>query len=186
MKKITAIALSAVLLLGVSGCFGGDDEAVGSSAGWQKQEFSTFSVDAPPGWMRVDKSKLSSSVPASTVAVYVAEMDQGFVKSMSVLKETLNTEATSKEYGKAVSLLTEKSLPEYAKVLSEDTDIHGEKTLLHVFRARNTVTDKLMQFVQSYFAKGDSGYVVSCVVPELAASSEVDICKQAVSSFRLK
>ena len=185
MKKITFV----ILALLVTGCFGGSDETAGTTTeipGWQKQEFSTFVVQVPPAWNRVDKSKLSTSIPKGTVVVYASELENGFVKNMNILKETLNTEATSKEYARANVNLAKQALPEYRETSIEEVDIKGVKTLLHKFQARNSATDDLIHFAQGYFVKDEVGYTVTCVVPEGALEAERALCGEVVMSFQLK
>ena len=185
MKKITFI----ILTLLVTGCFGGGDESTDASttmAGWQKQEFSTFVVQVPPGWNSVDKSKLSTSIPKGTVVVYASGLEDGFIKNMNILKETLNTEATSKEYAEANITLAKQTLPDYRQTAVEEIDIAGLKTILHTFQARNNVTDSLIHFTQSYFVKDEVGYTVTCVMPEDALEADRSICREAVMSFGLK
>ncbi len=185
MKKITFV----VLALLVTGCFGGSDESAESTTtmpGCQKQEFSTFIVDVPPAWNRIDKSKLSTSIPKGTVVVYASELENGFIKNMNILKETLNTEATSKEYARANIALAKQTLPEYRETIVEEVDIKGIKTLLHLFQARNSITDDLIHFTQGYFVKDEVGYTVTCVVPEEALEDERNLCRKAVTSFQLK
>lgn len=185
MKKIAALSFLFVFL---TGCFGGDvtDDQVQVAAGWQRQEFSTFVVQVPPGWNRVDKSKLSTSIPAGTVVVYATELESGFIKNMNVVKETLNTDATPKEYARANITLAKQTLPQYNVVSEEEVDIYGQKTLLHVFQARNAVTDNLIYFTQGYFAKDKTGYTVTCVMPDGASKDNMDMCRKVVLSFELK
>jgi hypothetical protein len=186
MKKILSLFILSIL---VTGCFGGGDYAdtgSGAMAGWQRQEFSTFIVQVPPAWQRVDKSKLASSIPKNTVVVYASELEKGFVKNMNILKEALNTEATPKEYARANVTLAKRSLPDYTELSSEEIDIHGQQTLLHTFQARNNVTDNLIHFTQGYFVKDSVGYTVTCVMPHDALQDDIALCRSAVTSFELK
>ena len=80
----------------------------------------------------------------------------------------------------------EKLLPEYTEFMSTEGDINGQQTILHTFRARNTVTDDLLHFTQSYFVKENVGYTVTCVLPENTLEEERSICLQAINSFKLK
>lgn len=177
------IALLLVVPLSLTGCFGTEPQATES---WQHQEFSSFTLDVPPHWARVDKSKLSTAVPETVVALYVGEKVKGETKSLNVAKETLNTQATSYDYARANVALIERTLLDYRSGVKEDREINGQKTIFHTYLARNSISDNLLFFVQAYFSKDSTGYLVTCGVPDDALDSDKATCEQAIMSFRLK
>jgi len=170
-----------VVLTSLSGCLGfGEDE---TASGFSLKKFSTFQVEVPKDWRNIDKKEFSSIVPEETVAVFASSARDGFIKNLNILKENINTEASSNSYAKANILIGGKSLIDYAKIEEEHINIGGEDTVLHVFRARNSSTDKLLNFIQTYLTRGKIGYTITCVLPENASDEEIPVCKKAVSSF---
>jgi hypothetical protein len=183
-KKILPII---TVILATTGCFGGGGTAeTVDTQQWLKQEFSTFSISIPPGWHRIDKEKLSSSIPQGTVVVYAAAIENGFMKNINIVKETLNTTATPKEYARANITLAQRTLPQYNLSQSSDVDIHGQQTLMHTFTAKNSISDDTLHFAQSYFVKDNIGYTITCVLQQSAPVEQQDLCRTSISSFLLK
>ena len=86
-----------------------------------------------------------------------------FIQNANVVKESLNTNASSLEYAKANILLGSKAITDYRRLLDEEAEVHGVKTVHHVFRARNSTTEPLLQYSQTYFSRDRVGYSVTCV-----------------------
>lgn len=180
MKKI--VLLSAVALFFVAGC---SREDGGVQVGLVERTFTTFSIGIPGGWTKVEKEHWANTVPEETVAVFLFQQENGFIRNANVFKEQLNSTATSIEYAKANVLLGSKALFDYRRVSAEEEEIGGERTVVHEFEARNSSIDRSHRFTQAYFMKEGVGYTVTCIA-EGAESDGVVECGSVVRSFRLR
>ena len=166
----------------VSGC---SRSVVSTDPNFVQRTFTTFEIGVPGDWSKVEKEDWANTVPNETVAVFVFREESGFIRNLNVYKEQLNSTASSIEYAKANVLLGSKALFDYGRVSAEEEEIGGERTVFHVFEARNSALDKVHLFTQAYFMKDGAGYTVTCIAQD-KASDAVAQCAAVVRSFRLR
>lgn len=183
MKNLVLRAVLIVSLVLLSACSGNGEEG-GDSAETIRQSFKTFSIAVPGDFRRINQENFANTIPADTVVIYLKEGDvSDFIQNANVVKESLNTNASSLEYAKANLLLGSKAVTDYRRVSSEEAEVHGVKTVFHVFRARNSTTEPLLQYSQTYFARDRVGYTVTCVSKDDDPIQQSS-CEQIVKSFR--
>ena len=116
--------------------------------------------------------------------VFLKKVDgDDFIQNTNVVKESINTDATSLEYAKANMLLGSKAIVDYRSITTEQVQIQNTISVLHTFRARNSTTDPLRHYSQTYFARDKIAYTVTCI------SKDDDIvqqqsCAGIVTSFQ--
>lgn len=172
-----------VSFLLLSACSGNGEEA-GDSAEMIRQSFKTFSIAVPGDFRRINQGNFANTIPEDTVVIYLKDAGAtDFIQNANVVKESLNTNASSLEYAKANILLGSKAVTDYRRVSSEEVEAHGVKTVFHVFRARNSTTEPLLQYSQTYFSRDRVGYTVTCVSQDDNPIQQAS-CEQIVKSFR--
>lgn len=183
MKNLVLRSVLIVSIVLLTACSGNGEEA-GDNAETVRQSFKTFSIAVPGDFRRINQESFSNTIPEDTVVIYLKEADGlDFIQNANVVKESLNTNASSLEYAKANILLGSKAVADYRRVSSEEAEIHGMKTVFHVFRARNSTTERLLQYAQTYFSRDRVGYTVTCVSKDDDPIQQAS-CEQIVKSFR--
>jgi|CXWL01.1.fsa_nt_gi hypothetical protein len=181
MSKLRFIILSLCLTLLVSACGGSADPLQ-----YLQQSFQTFSVDVPATWQKVPQENFANTVPEETVGLFLNKVaGDDFIQNVNIVKESLNTDATSLEYAKANMLLGSKAIVDYRPISSLETDVNGLKTVYHLFRARNASTDPLRYYAQTYFANNRLGYTVTCIAKD-EDQIQQQTCETVVKSFRFQ
>jgi hypothetical protein len=177
-----------LLVSGLSGCSRGSssDSSVLVVEGLTDKEFQTFTVSAPEGWNLISKDQWANTIPDGTVAVFGKKLKSGFIRNLNVVKEVMNTDASSLEYAKANILLGSRALMDYRHLKSEERVIGGQNTSFHQFLARNSSTDRLHHFTQAYFMQDSVGYTVTCIAVDEGDVNGIATCEGVVMSFRLK
>ena len=182
MKK-RAIVQGIFFLLLLTGC-SGNNTGTDVQAEMTRQTFKNFTLDVPGDWRKVSEENYANTLPQETVALFLKKVEgQDFIQNVNVIKESINTDASSLEYAKANMLLGSKALLEYRVLSQEELTIHAVPTVLHLFRARNSATDPLRYFAQSYFARDNLGYTVTCIAQE-ENIAEQTTCESIVKSFQ--
>jgi hypothetical protein len=184
MKKVCFVGFCLLVIVFVTGCFSRSGDSAGS-ADLEMRTFTSFEIGIPGDWSKIERERWANTIPEETVAVFAKKDESGFIRNVNVLKERLGTDASSIEYAKANELLGSKALFDYRKVEGGEVEIGGERTVLHLFNARNSSTDRLHFFTQAYFMKDSSGYTVTCIA-ENGESEAVDQCDSVVRSFKFR
>jgi hypothetical protein len=180
-KRFSLLVSVFVMVLFLSSCSGGDGD---ESAETTRQGFKTFSIAIPNDWRRINKENFANTIPEDTVVIYLKQVEgSDFIQNANVVKESLNTNASSLEYAKANLLLGSKAITDYRRISAEEAEVHGVKTVFHVFRARNSTTEPLLQYAQTYFARDRIGYSITCVSKDDDAVQQSS-CEQIVKSFK--
>ena len=168
------------LLSGCSGSSGGTE----TQAEMTRQTFKNFTLDVPGDWRKVSANNFANTLPQETTALFLKKVEgQDFIQNVNVISESINTDASSLEYAKANILLGSKALIEYRVLSQEEVTVHAVPTVLHLFRARNSATDPLRYFAQSYFSRDNLGYTVTCIAQE-DNTVEQATCESIVKSFQ--
>ncbi|MDP2690834.1 MAG: hypothetical protein Q8O95_00290 [bacterium] len=183
MKRSLLFPLVFLLGANLTACSGGGS---GSEADLVRQQYQSFSVDIPSDWNKILQQDFANTIPPETVAIFLKRIQgDDFIQNVNVIKESLNTDATSLEYAKANILLGSKALVDYRAISSEEVNVNGVRTVLHLFHARNTTTDPLRNYSQTYFAKDKIGYTLTCVAKEEDQVQQLT-CQNIVRSFLLQ
>lgn len=184
MKRFIVVVVISLVSLQLTGCFGGDDDE--QEAGIVRQEFQNFSLDIPGDWRKILREDFANTIPEETVSLFLKKI-QGvdFIQNANVVKESINTDATSLEYAKANLLLGSRALIDYRPISTEEAVINNVATVMHQFRARNATTEPLRHYTQGYFTRDKIGYTITCI------STEEDLlqqqsCSSIVNSFRFR
>lgn len=181
MKKAPLIIASIAISLSLTACGSEDTEQSGELL---RQSFQNFSIDIPSNWRKVATDSLANTVPEGTVALFLNRTEgSDFIQNTNVVKESLNSDATSLEYAKANQLLGSKAIVDYREISAEETVINGTATSLHLFRARNAPADPLRHYTQAYFSRDRVGYTATCISQEENAVQQQD-CINIIQSFR--
>lgn len=183
MKILLLRSLLIASLIFLTACSGNGKEE-GDSAETVRQSFKTFSIAVPGDFRRINPENFANTIPTDTVVIYLKDAGaKDFIQNANVVKESLNTNASSLEYAKANVLLGSKAVTDYRQVSSEEAEVHGVKTVFHVFRARNSTTEPLLQYAQTYFVRDRVGYSVTCVSKDDDPVQQSS-CEQIVKSFK--
>lgn len=184
MKKTLSL-LSIILTSGLlTGCFGSGSDTQETSL--LIQEYQNFQISIPSSWRKIYQEDFANTIPDETVALFVNRVEgDDFIQNTNVVKESLNTDATSLEYAKANVLLASKALVDYRPVSSSEASISGVETVVHSFRARNATTEPLRYYTQSYFTRDKIGYTVTCVAKDEDLAQQQN-CDSIIRSFLLR
>ena len=182
MKKLPSFLLTLVTLSLLTAC--GSASSTPQSTAQQLYAFKTFSLAVPDDWRKISKEDFSNTIPEETAAIFLKKIDgSDFIQNANVVKESLNTDATGLEYAKANLLLGSKAITDYRPSSSQEIDVGGIKTVLHLFQARSASAEPLLNYSQTYFAQDRLGYTVTCISkPDDAV--QLQICDSIVKSFR--
>lgn len=181
MKRALLIFISLILAIQLTGCFGGGDDD--ELAGVVRQKFKSFTVDIPSDWSKINSADFANTIPEETVAIFLKRTTgDDFIQNVNVVKESINTDASSLEYAKANLLLGSKAIVDYRATATEEVNVNGINTVQHNFRARNTTTDPLRNYTQTYFVKDRVGYTVTCIAKEDDILQQ-SLCDGIVKSF---
>lgn len=184
MKRLTSILISVLASTALSGCFGGGSEV--EQAGLLQQSFNNFTVSVPSDWRKIFSDDFANTLPEETVALFLKKVDgDDFIQNTNVVKESINTDATSLEYAKANVLLGSKALVDYRSVSTEEVQLGDVQTVVHVFRARNATTEPLRHYTQGYFSRDKLGFTITCVAKDDDQIQQQN-CDVIVKSFRFK
>lgn len=181
MKKYLGFIVVMLVLL-LTAC-SKDDDRTGTA--FTRQLLKNFSVDIPETWRRVNPENFANTIPEGTAALFVQkDATSDFIQNVNIILESLNTNASSLEYAKANTVLATKTIAEYKLISQAEIEIHGIKTSLHVFQARNTPVEPLRQYFQAYFVQDRIGYTITCVAKNDDAVQQ-QTCEAVLKSFRL-
>lgn len=171
-----------VMIPFLTGCFGSTGEETDTSL--ERQIFKNFSVDTPSTWRKISEENFANTIPNETVALFIKKIDgDDFIQNLNIVKESINTDASSLEYAKANILLGSKAIIDYRPINTEQTTIRESETVIHTFRARNSSTDPLRHFSQSFYARDRIAYTLTCISKD-DDQAQQEACATAVSSFR--
>lgn len=182
MKKsvFSSLLLASSLLL--TGCFGGGSEQI--DVGSSIQTFQNFQIAVPSNWQKIFQEDFANTIPDETVALFLNRVEgSDFIQNVNVVKESLNTDASSLEYAKANILLGSRALVDYRPINTSESNINEVTTVIHTFRARNETTAPLRHYTQSYFSRNNLGYTVTCIALEDDISQQEN-CSNIIQSFQ--
>jgi hypothetical protein len=183
MKKISQLLILTLFSTFITGCFSGGDDT--QQAGLLQQSFKNFTISIPSDWRKIFSDDFANTLPEETVALFLNKLDgDDFIQNTNVVKESLNTDATSLEYAKANVLLGSKALVDYRSVSTEEAQLGDLETVIHIFRARNATTEALRHYTQGYFTRDKIGFTITCVAKDDDQIQQQN-CDVIVRSFRL-
>lgn len=181
MKKFSFLVATLLLL---TACSTGSSSS-STETPVTRQSFKSFTIDIPDTFRKVNKEDFANTIPDQTVALFVERNPVGdFIQNVNVVKESLNTDASSLEYAKANVLLGTKTIAQYRLLSQEEVTINGIKTVLHLFQARNTPSEPYRQYYQAYFAQDRVGYTATCIAKDDDTVSQGK-CTTMLKSFRM-
>ena len=192
MKKINILLIG---LLALTGCsFGGSTST--STDNPEAATLQTFQADdyqmtIPKVWQITRKNEFTSDVPSNVSVVLQANRkNEVFVTNVNVVKNILGDNMSSLDYGKVVVENQKTVLQNFAEKSREevDTTIAGkkEKILLAKFDGKRTATDPLLTFLQSYYIKDRTGYIITAAFVSNEDPSVQKEAEQILRSFSIK
>ena len=182
MKRSVVLVVILITSVLTTGCFGGGEGE--ADVGFSQQAFQNFTISVPENWRKIFSEDFANTVPEETVALFVNKVEgNDFIQNLNVIKESLNTDASSLEYAKANLLLGSKALVDYRPIATAEATVGEVSTVLHQFRARNATTEPLRHYTQSYFSRDRVGYTVTCIAEDEDAVQQ-QLCSTVVQSFR--
>jgi len=180
MKRLFVYISVMFLIFQLSACSGDSEIA------FVNQDYKTFSLAVPSDWRKITQENFANTIPEETVAVFLKKIEgDDFIQNANVIKESINTDASSLEYAKANIVLASKAIVDYRAISSEESEIGGISTVLHSFRARNSAIDPIRLYVQSYFVQDRVGYTVTCISKEDDMLQQ-NTCNDIIRSFLFK
>lgn len=186
IKKITAVLFLMSALTVLSAC-GGSDDTIPSAENLRAYDGGNFTIQIDPAWKIINQSDFYAEIPKETLVAFASpEAYNGFFINVNIIREPLNQNATSIDYGRANINASGQNLVDYQKIQEVDIDLNGESALLHIFQARLNASEKLIRFIQLYVAQGQTGYIVSGGMPPDTPQELRDLVGAMVTSFRLK
>lgn len=197
MKKINFLGLSIGFmgLLAITGCSFGPSTTTNTSnpeaATLQTFQADDYEITIPKVWEITRKNEFTSDIPTNVSVVLQANRkNEIFVTNVNITKNILGDTLTSLDYGKVVLENQKTVLQNFAEKSREevDTTISGkkEKILLAKFNGKRTATDPLLTFIQSYYVKDRTGYIITAAFVYNEDPSVQKEAEQIVRSFSIK
>lgn len=197
MKKLNIIGLCAsfIGLVILSGCSFGSS-STSTSSGSDAATLQTFQADdyeitVPKVWEITRKNEFTSDIPANVSVVLQANRkNEVFVTNVNVVKNSLGDTLSSLDYGKVVLANQKTVLENFTEKSREevDTTIAGnkEKVLIGKYQGKRTATDPLLGFIQAYYVKDRTGYIITASYVSNEDPSVQKEAEQIVRSFSIK
>lgn len=181
----------------LSGCSAGNGGGSGASGtGVEESVMQTLGTDdyqitVPKAWNIVKKNEFTSDVPGNAVIVFQANRkNEVFLTNVNITKNILSQSMISLDYGKIVLANQKNTLQNFVEKNREefDTAIGGTKqrVILAKFEGKRTAVDPVLTFVQAYYVKDRTAYIVTGAYVN---SEDPDVQKEAdniVRSFSIK
>lgn len=197
MKKTNFIGISASIigLLILSGCSFGSTTTTNTNnpeaATLQTFQADDYQITVPKVWEITRKNEFTSDIPANVSVVLQANRkNELFVTNVNVTKNTLGDSISSLDYGKVVLENQKTVLQNFAEKSREevDTTIGGtaQKILIAKFDGKRTATDPLLSFIQSYYVKDRTGYIITAAFVYNEDPSVQKEAEQIVRSLSIK
>lgn len=195
MKKIHII-LGLTLISLLSACSLGSSTTTTTISGADASILQTYQADdyqvtIPKAWEITRKDEFTSDIPQNASAVFQANRkNEVFITNVNVTKNILGTAMTPLDYGKIVMENQKTSLQNFVEKSREEinTTISGTKTtvLLAKFEGKRTATDPTIAFIQSYYVKGTTGYIITAAYVPSEDPSVQKEAEQIVRSLTIK
>ncbi len=197
MKKINFIGISAgfIGLFILSGCSFGSTTTTSTNnpeaATLQTFQADDYQITVPKVWEITRKNEFTSDIPTNVSVVLQANRkNEIFITNMNITKNTLGDTLSSLDYGKVVLENQKTVLQNFAEKSREeaDTTIGGDKqkVLIAKFNGKRTATDPLLTFIQSYYVKDRTGYIITAAFVYNEDPSVQKEAEQIVRSFSIK
>lgn len=166
MKK-TFIALSLIISVLLSGCFGSDTTKPADKKidGFTLNSTDEFSIQIPNEWEIFKPEELKDYVAKNTLAAFRSNVRNAtFTANVVVLKNDITVDANSLSYSGALQRKMEQELLGYKTLLSEKTvlTVGGaatDATYMYV-EGRQSAESDFKRFIATAAVKGKIGYVV--------------------------
>jgi len=179
-------------LLGITGCFSGDDAPIDESL--SSENFSTYSDDAfiiqyPKNW-KIKDTELDSDVKDTIEVAFISNFkDPFFTPVITVEKIAVAEGKTTAKFGDENISLNE-NLVSFEELERVDLPlVVGESAVLSKlirFQAKQALGDDTLEFIQTYLVKGGLGYVITGAYDANDDDAEASKMIQTLKSFRLK
>lgn len=197
MKKSNLLSLTACLigLLAVSGCSFGSTTTTSTgnpeAATLQTFQADDYQITIPKVWEITRKNEFTSDIPTNVSVVLQANRkNELFITNANVTKNVLGDTISSLDYGKIVLENQKTVLQNFTEKSREeaDTTIGGnkEKILIAKFDGKRTATDPLLTFIQSYYVKDRTGYIITAAFVYNEDPSVQKEAEQIVRSLSIK
>ena len=184
MKKKIQFGSILTFSIILTGCFGGSGTESGGERSLQTIE--DISIQIPLQWNKILKEDFANTIPKETIAIFVNKTEESdFIQNVNIVKESLNTDASSIEYAKANIILGSKALVDYRNIGSEEIELSNKKTVLHSFRARSSTTEPMRFYEQSYLSNNNIGYTITCI-SEDENTDQQTVCSEIIKSIQLQ
>ncbi len=188
-KKIIALLLSSIVV--ISGCSAGGGSSGTSGTGIEESVMQTlgtgeYQITVPKAWNIVKKNEFTSDVAGNAVIVFQANRkNEIFLTNVNITKNVLSQSMISLDYGKIVLANQKNTLQNFVEKNREefDTTIGGAKqrVILAKFEGKRTAVDPVLTFVQAYYVKDRTAYIVTGAYVN---SEDPDVQKEADNIVR--
>lgn len=124
-----------------------------------------FSMQVPANWVKIERDDVPELRQYFLMAYASPAFDNGFSPNISVVKEDVVQIRDGEQYAKANMITASKDILDYQKLDEQPFELKNGgkplKTVLHVFEGRYRKIDPLTLFLQVYFVKGNTGYILT-------------------------
>lgn len=182
MRKVLPILAFAFLLTACGG--GSAAPAVACvNAYWD----GTVGTCLPTGWHVVDRAALDQrGVPAEVVVAFQSDAPYaGQFATVTVTRETLSKQMTSKEYSDA-SVQSVGAMPGYQDIDQTKATVDDDTVALHTFTAQPRTDEPKTRFAQVSAATGMNGYTFTAATPVSVDSTLGKQIQLILSNITLK
>jgi len=192
MKKFTLLVLMIFALSLFSGCFG-DEEETPTEVKTETSFYQTdeYSIYYPAEWEVIEKNDFTADIPKETQVVFRNNVKSDiFTANVNVSKTDISDRLTSKEYANEIINSQNKNLKNFKELAKEEVTLKiGESdinTFVYAFQGKQRTIDETVKFIQTYLAKGNSGYIATCAVSLSEDEHTSTICENMVRSLNVK
>ncbi len=143
--KLLSILISCFLL---TGCFGGTPTESTSTTTIDDISFSTPVFSS---WEKIADSDLPVTIIDRSYYVYQSPLARdGIYSKYIIVYESLPKPTTSIDYAKNNILNAPKAATDYVKINETELEIGKQKTLIHIYTARNSTLAPELLFIQTH------------------------------------
>ena len=197
MNKKSLLVIGLITMLGLTGCFGGDNETIISGqeviAGTKKvYETEQFGITIPLDWEAIGKEDHTSNVPSGTVVAFVNNIKSDrFTANVSVHITQFTEEGVILEdFAKSAMDQARNTLTEFSEGSMEEVKISfGEEEstngFLLTFSGKKSATDPIIEWKQLVVLANEVGYTISGAYINSEEESVVKQVDEMLNSFSL-
>jgi len=181
VKKVLLTVLLAGLVLPMAACGGGKNKTYVNTE-------EKISMDYPAEWLEVSADEIKNQIDptGATIAAFrdIANQEDNFVPNVNIVKEDLSADLTSDNYAAISITNTAKQMEAYEKLNVYSTKIAGQRTKIHIFKAKANASAQKNKYIQTYLVNNKKGYVITAAMPENFDKNKSNVYEGAVKKIR--